>query len=166
MATKSPYHLIFRIGGINGFGASIGKLALYLNDSVIVVSDVFSGGLRSPAQSRPIPPQTYQIKAGIKGTANSDRALVPLPGTNSFVLHHWYGIEKIDIPEAQVEWGHYRAALNEPRKDMAPQYRGNFLHGKLRPDDYTHGCICERSEQILQRLWALSTQTISLEVRA
>ena len=36
---------------------------------------------------------------------------------------------------------------------MPAKHRGNFLHGKVRADDDTHGCICERSQVILETPW-------------
>lgn len=164
MHGHSHYHLIFRVSGINEFGAAIGKLTLYHRHFALIVSDVFSGGLSAPEPSDPIPSETYHIRLDVKATASSASSLVPIPGSTFFKLHNFYGIEKIDIPEAQVEWGHYRAALNEPRQGMPMSYRGNFLHGKLRSGDYTHGCICERSESILQKLWSLPPQKVSLTV--
>jgi hypothetical protein len=164
MSAHSAYHLVFKKAGVNEFGASTGRLTLYHSGVAFIVSDVFSGGLSSPAHSAPIPPETYHINLGIKGTADVGQ-LVPIPGTPGvFQLHHWYGIEAIVHAGAQVEWGHYRAALNEPRKSMPGPYRGNFLHGKTRAGNYTHGCICERSERILEQLWHLKPQVIRLVV--
>jgi len=58
--------------------------------------------------------------------------------------------------DARREWGSIRACLNEKKGEVREAYRGNYLHGKVREGDYTHGCICERSEQILRRLLALN----------
>jgi hypothetical protein len=80
-------------------------------------------------------------------------------------MHHWYGIEKIEIEGAKWEWGDYRAALNEPHKNMPNAYRGNFLHGKVRLGDYTHGCICERSQSILAWLWSQRNEVVRVTVQ-
>jgi hypothetical protein len=156
------HRLEFKSTGVNEFGANTGLLTLYENGKAAIVSRAFSGGLRSPAASAPIPPETYHINLAIRGVADSDRQVVPVGSLHK--LHNWYGIERIVIPGAQVEWGHYRVSLNPPRAGMGQGYLGNFIHGKLRPDDYTHGCICERSEVILARLWSLPAQTISVRV--
>jgi hypothetical protein len=158
------YLLVFKKTGVNAYTAATGTLTLFEDGAALITSPVFSGGVGPEGMSKPIPNETYHINLGIRGVATGTKELVPIPGTNFYQLHHWYGIEKIDLPEAQVEWGHYRAALNEPRKDMPQGYRGNFLHGKLRPNDYTHGCICERSEKILEKLWRLPPQTIQVKV--
>ena len=145
------YRIEFKVNGQNPFGADTGTLSLFQDSSVIIVSTGFSGGRHSPAGSDPIPSETYRILLSIRNTA----ATFPTLGDTEDAMHQWYGIEKIDDPGWQVEWGHYRAHLNERNKNMAQGYRGNFLHGKLRPGDYTHGCICERSEVILKKLWTL-----------
>jgi hypothetical protein len=165
MTSDAHWHLVFNIVGTNRFGASTGRLTLYQARRALLVSEAFSGGLSSPARATPIPPERYHINLRQKGVASSSRDLIAIPGSGYFQLHHWWGIERIDIADAQVEWGHYRAALNPPRRNMAMPYRGNFLHGKLRPGDYTHGCICERSEQILRCLWTLPPRVLTLQVR-
>lgn len=158
--TSPSHHLIFKVTGTNTFGADIGDLLLMEGASQIFKSTAFSGGLKSPAASRPIPTETYHIRLDIRRTAAAFGEL----GDTVDAMHHWYGIEKIDTSAWQWEWGHFRAALNEPRQNMPQGYRGNFLHGKVRPDDYTHGCICERSEQILQKLWLMKPQSVAVKV--
>jgi hypothetical protein len=157
------HHIIFRITGSNEFGADTGSLSLYRAAELQVSSFGFSGGTKSPVHSSPIPPGTYHINTQIRRVADKiENSTVRVNG--DLVMHHWYGIEKIEIPAAWVEWGRYRAALNEPRQGMAQGYRGNFLHGKDRKDDYTHGCICERSEAILKVLWSLPSQVVPVTV--
>jgi hypothetical protein len=41
---------------------------------------------------------------------------------------------------------------------------GDYLHGKQRPRDWTHGCICDRSEAITGYLWNLSSPPAALDV--
>ena len=163
MSAESAYKLVFQISGENDLGAATGKLTLYHHNKVVHTSEVFSGGLRSPLQTRPIPTGNYRLRLDIRGTVNSTAQLVPLPG-GYFKLHNFYGIEKIELKQAQEEWGRVRVALNEPRQHMPQEYRGNFLHGKDRKGDYTHGCICERTETILNRLWKLPPQKLDLKV--
>ena len=68
----------------------------------------------------------------------------------------FYGFQEfppnIDGFDHRWEWGSMRACLNETHGETAQAYRGNYLHGKHRPDDYTHGCICDRSEKMLTKL--------------
>jgi hypothetical protein len=82
--------------------------------------------------------------------ANTDGTLKP-----------FYGIQKVSSDVAddngahwdmQVAWGTIRARLNP----SSGADHGDYLHGKHRPRDYTHGCICDRSEVILNYLWNLA----------
>jgi hypothetical protein len=130
----------------------------------ILQSSVFSGG--GPDEDNRfnvIPSATYRIRLDIRGVCGvfSEKA-----GDTENAMHHWYGIEKIEPGSGwQYGWGGHRAALNETSKGLAQAYRGNFLHGKKREDDWTHGCICERSEEILRHLWSLPAQKIDVVVQ-
>ena len=154
--------LVFAVRGTNAFLADVGSLTLLSGGKPIMQSTGFSGGLKSVAQSPPIPSGTYHIRLDIRHVA---AAFSPADGDTQMGMHHWYGIEKIDTPAWQYEWGHYRATLNETSQHAARAYRGNFLHGKVRAEDYTHGCICERSEVILAHLWSIQPQTVTVEVK-
>ena len=154
--TNRIYRITFQVTGANKFGADTGILSLLKGDSLVVRSSGFSGGLKSPVGSKPIPTETYHINLSIRQAVSAYKS----PPDTPEAMHHWYGIEKIDAPEWQFEWGNYRAALNEPKQGMAQDYRGNFLHGKVRDDDYTHGCICERSEVVLKMLWGLPADNV------
>jgi RHS repeat-associated protein len=171
---KSNYThlLVFQQTGTNRYGAATGTLTLYDQNKVIATSSGFSGGPNSPAQSEPIPGGTFYINLARKETATSPGAVRNVEGGAQ--LHNHYGIEKIPATlsdaagnayDFRVEWGNIRAALNEPRPGMPQAYRGNFLHGKTRTGDYTHGCICERSERILNMLWILPTPRVPVWVR-
>jgi len=128
MHHTSEYRIVFKVTGSNVSGANTGALTLYRGRDTIVESDAFSGGVNSPAKSDPIPAETYHIDLRMKGVVNSfdQTKEVKVGSITVQVLHNWWGIEKIDLPEAHVEWGHYRAALNEPKRNTAQRYRGNF----------------------------------------
>ena len=143
--------------GTNSANAATGTLTLYENDKAISSSSVFSGGFPGPGLV-PIPSGTYTIRLDIRGIAAAKDLQIDSGGVT---LKPFYGIQ--DIPEkirgsdgkdydARSEWGSIRACLNEPAGELRQAYRGNYLHGKQRRGDYTHGCICERSEQILLKL--------------
>ena len=156
------FSLLFKVTGSNSFGANTGLLTLFEGDKFILQSHVFSGGGPDPStRFNVLPFGRFKIRLDIRKTVS---AYSEKDGDTPIGMHHWYGIEKIDTPAWQYEWGHYRAALNEPDPKLPQAYRGNFLHGKVRKDDWTHGCICERSEQILSRIWALPKQKVSVRV--
>jgi hypothetical protein len=146
-------HGIYRLelvkNGKNSDNGTSGTLTLFKGSAVVEQSSVFTGGHPGPGLV-PIPDETYTIRLDIRGVA----AKADIAPQNT--LRPFYGIQEIpaviDGKNARWEWGTIRAALNEPRQGMPQAYRGNYLHGKQRPGDYTHGCICERTEKILQFL--------------
>ena len=121
MAKK--HRLVFLVSGRNGFGADTGNLTLYEDGLALLTSPVFSGGITSPAGSQPIPSSTYRIRLDIRQTVTEAH---PSPEDTDNATHHWYGIEKIDDPGWQWEWGHYRAALNELDFEDGASLSGQF----------------------------------------
>ncbi len=160
------YLLVFNKTGTNKYGAAMGTLTLYNQNKVAAHSEAFSGGPNSPAKSDPIPNGNYMIQAGNKTTLN-DSQINP----KTWGMNPWYGMQKINALtgpndfkyDMTWEWGDMRAMLNHPENGN-PAFQGNYLHGKLRPEDYTHGCICERSETILHQLWNLNV-SVPVEVK-
>src|SRR4051794_25606499 len=153
----SKYSLLFQKTGTNSFGAATGDLILFEKHTEILRVSVFSGGTIAIG-SNPIPKGTFTIRLDIRGTATSkstkkDDGGIPL-------LKPFYGIQEIppniDGFDHQWEWGSIRACLNETHGETDQAFRGNYLHGKHRPDDYTHGCICDRSEVLLRKLQSIS----------
>jgi len=169
-ATKDKgyqYLLVFTKTGTNKYGAATGTLTLY-NQNKVAASDpyAFSGGPNSPAHSNPIPNGNYMIMAGNKGDFHDDSQI----NNKTWSPYPFYGIQTmsgINRPDftydPTVEWGHMRAMLNHS-DNGDDAFQGNYLHGKIRPEDYTHGCICERSESILHMLNGLSGQ-VPVEVK-
>jgi|HubBroStandDraft_4_1064222.scaffolds.fasta_scaffold11248_3 hypothetical protein len=156
--SHSGYWIELKKTGTNSENAATGTLTLFEDDKTILSSPVFSGGFPGTGLV-PIPNGTYTIRLDIRGVAATKD--LQIDGPNQATLKPFYGIQ--DIPETirgtdgidykpRTEWGSIRACLNEPQGEMRQAYRGNYLHGKERPRDYTHGCICERAEQILLKL--------------
>jgi hypothetical protein len=143
------YRIEFVKNGKNSDNGTTGTLTLFKKNVIVEQSSVFTGGHPGPGLV-PIPDETYTIRLDIRGVANKAEI------TPENTLKPFYGIQEIpaviDGKNARWEWGSIRAALNERTQGMPQAYRGNYLHGKQRPGDYTHGCICERSEKILQIL--------------
>jgi len=155
------YLIQFQKTGTNQYGAATGTLTLYGKgyDDIKGQSTVFSGGPNSPAKSDPIPNGTYALQLlfskVLSGQSMDPRTLGLTPN---------FGIQTIQPFEEQEmkfdftwEWGDIRAALNHSDNGNK-NFQGNYIHGKERPDDYTHGCICERSETILKLLLQQSQQ--------
>lgn len=152
-----PFWIQLKKTGTNDKNAAIGTLTLFEGNSTILSSFVFSGGFPGPGLV-PIPTGTYTIRLDIRGVASGKDLRIE---GSDVTLRPFYGIQ--DVPDvihgddgkdydARKEWGSIRACLNEPQGETRKEYRGNYLHGKQRLGDYTHGCICERTEQILLKL--------------
>jgi hypothetical protein len=86
---------------------------------------------------------------------------------NGQELKQFYGIQNVNIfndgkgnsIDNTWEWGNIRISLNHANNgDDA--YQGNYLHGKVRPGDYTHGCICNRSENVLREIRNLNPASV------
>jgi RHS repeat-associated protein len=159
--------LLFERTGTNSQGAVTGTLKLYEQNKVIATANAFSGGNRNVD----IPPGNFMIRLDIRGKADSAAALKPPDPNNPTAreLKQFYGIQEIApvihdeqgrALNARWEWGSIRATLNEEPGEKSPEYQGNYLHGKQRPGDYTHGCICNRDEHILNILLGLDYKQV------
>jgi RHS repeat-associated protein len=159
--------LVFERTGTNSQGALTGTLKLYEQNKVIATANAFSGGNRN----LDIPPGNFMIRLDIRGKADSADDLKPVNPRrpNDRELKQFYGIQEIApvIYDEQRrplngrwEWGSIRASLNEEPGENRQEYRGNYLHGKQRAGDYTHGCICNRDEHILNILLGLDYKQV------
>jgi hypothetical protein len=160
--------IVFQQTGTNQYGAATGTLTLYGSgyDDKIAQSLAFSGGVPGKA---PVPEATFTIRLDIRDTVDPSDLRTTAAGTE---LKQFYGIQQIPADvggyDVRWEWGSIRAALNEARGETRSAYQGNFLHGKNRPEDYTHGCIAERSEKILKLLLQMDpkvTRSVPVDVR-
>jgi RHS repeat-associated protein len=165
VTAKSSYQylLMFDKTGTNKFGATTGTLTLYGNDQgkAVASAQVFSGG----NGFSPIPNGEYTIRSDIRGSATGPSDLK----SNGQELKQFYGIqdiaERIMMPnggfgDARYEWGSIRAALNPTAGETGAGFQGNYLHGKDREGDWTHGCICNRSENVLRDIRNLDPASV------
>ncbi len=139
---------------INEDGEAIGTTTLYKQDEVVVQSyGVFSGGGGHPS----IEEGNYYMNMGIRDSHGPNLINTP-KGPNTIPFS---GIQKIPVGgtttlDGNLMWnGTVRDAYGGGRIRL--NYSGNnnyYLHGK---DDlrinYTHGCVCDRSEKIFNYFW-------------
>jgi hypothetical protein len=169
--SKFEYLLVFQKTGTNDQGAATGTLYFYKQNKLIAwPSAAFSGGHGFSI----IPNGTYTINLAIPKETRGDSSVLKPPSDPNHPeqgreFRQVYGLQQIPDTvydergnglNARWEWGSERAALNEPNANMPIEYRGNYLHGKQRPGDYTHGCICDRSEQSLDALMLLNSKQV------
>jgi RHS repeat-associated protein len=164
--TKGCHHsdythlLVFQKTGMNREGAATGTLTLYGNDrgQAIMSSPVFSGGHGAD----PAGDGKYRVNLGRLETLTARDILTGI-GENGLrygYLGAHYGVQ--ELPEslmgATSPWGSIRARLNEwvaGALGVPENMKGLFLHGSRDRLDYTNGCLCERSENILR--WVRDT---------
>ena len=179
-SVKSNFRYLVRFTktGTNDRGAAKGYLELYDQDKQIARSDVFSGGTDDNGkQLNSIPNGTFFINLRAHTIANEKRdssvrfgQLNPFSRIQEIPRGIFNGPYETTF-EPSWEWGDIRAHLNYPgegNSDTPDAFKGNYLHGKLRPGDYTHSCICERTELILNALLGISQtepQTVPVWVR-
>lgn len=146
--------------GTNSEKAVTGALTLLDGTTVVLQSTAFSGG----NSFNPMDDGKYRLRLDVRGEESTNR--VRPDGT----LEPHFGIQKVgkDIVDSagvhwngQTEWGAIRARLNPT--GGAPDH-GDYIHGKQRKRDYTHGCICDRSEVILNYLWTLANPPAAFDV--
>ena len=144
----------------NSENAVTGTLTLLDGTTAIKTSTAFSGG----NSFNPLDDGKYRLRLDIRGGEETNKA------NSDGTLQPFYGIQKVGthIPDdqdgfwdGQVEWGTIRARLNPT--GGAPDH-GDYIHGKKRPRDYTHGCICDRSEIVLDYLWNLASPPVGVDV--
>jgi RHS repeat-associated protein len=162
-------HLVAFVGNgkVNSEGAKMGTLFVYNQDKVqMTAPGAFTGGGGNPAVNNGM----YMMRMDIKDSEGPKEmnAARDNPATT-------HGAQKIPNRYIQTDgqptntptmdaydvggaWGRGRVRLNNVDENLkiiqTPNDRGAFLHGKLRTDiNYTHGCICERSEAVFDYLW-------------
>jgi hypothetical protein len=152
--------ITFVKSGTNSEKAVTGELTLLDGATVIKKSTAFSGG----NSFNPLDDGKYRLRLDIRGGEETNEA------NTGGTLKPFFGIQKVGQAvqddqgtawDMQVEWGTIRARLNPT--SGAPDH-GDYIHGKKRPRDYTHGCICDRSEVILTFLWNLASPPVGVDV--
>ena len=153
--------ITFKKSGTNSENAVTGSVTLWDGSLMVQQANAFSGG----NGFNPLDDGSYRLHLDIRGDESTDQA------NTDGTLKPFYGIQKVSSDvvddngahwDMQVEWGTIRARLNP----SSGTDHGDYLHGKHRPRDYTHGCICDRSEVVLNYLWNLANppSVISVEV--
>ena len=166
------YLLAFTKTGVNDKGATVGTLTLYdQNKAIASGTGAFSGGADSTHGG--IPNGGYMMRLDIRGTAGTSDVL--MQGGGYATLKPFYGAQsipgRIASPDGLgyfnfgIEWGTERIALNPMPGETAPDFFGNYLHGKERPGDYTHNCICDRSQHMIDEVLKLGSIHVPTQVQ-
>jgi len=149
------YLVKYTVTGKNKEGAEVGKLEVYKQNEVVLnVEGAFSGGPGKLLQ--PIPGGTYMMRLDIRDPKGPQG--VKPDGSNP--LPH-YGIQAIPNQfvagyDIQYPYGMERIRLNQVDLNLniiSNPLSGYYLHGKLDSYNYTHGCVCDKSEAVFNYFW-------------
>jgi RHS repeat-associated protein len=168
------YLLVFQKTGVNEFGAATGTLTLYDQNEKKMSAPAFSGGSDDTHGGLPI--GGYMIKLDIRGTLDAKGIVWSGPDKDDYETKPFPGVQFIPkwikSPSGsgyslnfRVEWGTRRAALNPMPGETDEAYQRNYLHGKERKNDYTHNCICERSEHMMDKILSLPATRVPVQVQ-
>ncbi|MBO9202430.1 MULTISPECIES: SpvB/TcaC N-terminal domain-containing protein [Niastella] len=168
--SKGFSHLVtFQITGTNEMGAVTGKITIYDQDKEVPVPfDAFSGA-NSIDKFAPLPSGNYMMNLnqrdarGPKRQKPNDDNPMPyggiqaIPDNNTYIAND--GKIKPMSEGITGPYGNGRIRLNQTdgNLNMIPmdqQSAGYYLHGKKAVVNYTHGCVCDRSESVFNYFWS------------
>jgi len=158
--SKGYSHLVtFEVTGKNREGGSVGTLTVYNQDKIVLKSNAFSGG------------DTYGLKPTAKGNYIMNLKVRDKDGPDKMNdakdnPEPAWGIQRIpnrELIEGNKSYdvggayGGGRIRLMETDDDLnvlASQQHGYYLHGKYDNHNWTHGCICDKSEAVFNYFWS------------
>jgi len=139
--------VVVKTGQKNSDNAEIVRITLYDQNKVAAQnSQGFSAG--EPG-SQPIPTGVYHMNLYLRSDAKDN--------DNDGYLDKNAGLQTVP-PEAQGSWGTRRAALEPWSDHLDTQYVGNYLHGHLKEKSTTIGCVCDRSETVIDAVFNINSR--------
>lgn len=160
--------VIFKETGKNSEGATTGILTVYHQDKVVLPPISAVTGNDNYRGTEPIPVGNYMMNLSLRD-AKGPRRLKP-DGSNPEAFG---GIQKIPddskfeykgqqfpmSPTVTNAYGNGRIRLNQTDEqlNMVPldqQSAGFYLHGKHDAHNWTHGCVCDKSEGVFNYFWS------------
>jgi len=163
------YLLVFSKTGTNANGAATGTLTLFDQNTQVFSATAFSGGVDSAHGG--LSNGGYMIRLDLpQGTAGASD--VGRVANYAFLLPE-YGVQhipsSIDVDGNSLNfqglWGSTRIRLNEMPGETSEGYLDNYLHGRTNIGDFTHNCICNRSEDMINKLLELGPLRVPVEVQ-
>jgi len=172
----------FTSTGKNKFGAETGTLTVYNQNSVaLTVKDAFTGSGWWATGNNPfkggfndVPNGDYMMHLGDRSTMKQGQPTEsdgenPQPNFGiQKIPAGTYGInQKGDEVDINRDYGQGRIRLNPVDENMTydpSRDNGYYLHGKDALYDRTHGCICDKSEQVFDYFWNGSGKDIKSDV--
>jgi hypothetical protein len=162
----SSYEMLvtYEMTGTNSEGASVGTLRVYGNDKgkeIFSVSGAFTGGMGFDG----IEKGNYMMRLDIRNAGgptemNANKTnpsphwgiqLIPnryLYETDENGIHHRYDVGG--------GYGGGRIRLNQVDENLniiSEQKAGYYLHGKYQSHNWTHDCVCDKTEKVFDYFW-------------
>lgn len=172
VSTKNgfDYLVTFKITGKNSEGSTTGILQVWGDrdpkKGALITSTGFTGSSKFQG-TEPIPKGNYMMKLGKRdsdgpnGFKQDESGPIPFDGiqaipNNEKFVHNGYVYP--NNPWFTNAYGNGRIRLNQTDENLNPipminQPAGYYLHGKKDAHNWTHGCICDKSEAIFNFLW-------------
>jgi RHS repeat-associated protein len=164
----SEYLVEYSITGTNDDGASVGTVNVYKQQDIVASQDGVFTGTNQYSGTDPADKGTYFMALNVRDAngpqnMNADESnpeatwgmqkipnntIIPMRSdpTRGYSINASYGNGRIRlIPSEQVSSNNL---LRYGYKD-----RGLYLHGKKDTHNWTHGCVCDKTESIFNYLW-------------
>jgi hypothetical protein len=155
------YLTTFRKTGTNSEGGTTGVLTLFKQDKIVLqTTEAFSGN-SNYSSTTPINNGDYYMRMDLRTVSNPVKATNTAEGPQPVIT---WGLESFPKKGTMIwidgktyssnrtitnAYGFSRIRLI-PAKDLGnlAQDRGLYLHGKQDAHNWTHGCLCDKKEQI------------------
>lgn len=161
VTTKRGYDnlVVFKSTGKNSEGAQTGTVTVYNQNKAVLTVNAFSGG--DFYGLKPTEKGTYMMNLSVRDPDGPQKMNAakdnPEPAWGIQKIPNRYLVEdgaRYDIGGA---YGGGRIRLMETDDNaniQSQQSHGYYLHGKYDAHNWTHGCICDKSEAVFNYFWS------------
>ncbi|MEP7197469.1 MAG: hypothetical protein ABI851_13185 [Saprospiraceae bacterium] len=168
----------FNKTGTNSEGGTTGNIVVYHQDKpVLKVSTAFTGNSNFSGTA-PIPNGNYMMLLGERDADGPNKLKadgsnpVPFAGIQAIpdnAKFEYKGLMFPMNPTVTHAYGNGRIRLNQTDANlnvipMGEQTAGYYLHGKNDAHNWTHGCVCDKSEQVFDYFWSGGGKDIKTNV--
>jgi hypothetical protein len=162
VTTKKGYDYLvtFKATGTNSEGAKTGTITVFNQDKAVVkVNNAFSGG--TTVGLLPTKKGNYIMNLSVRDLDGPQKMNAAKDNPEPA-----WGIQKIPdryLTEGGVKYdvggayGGGRIRLMEADENLnvtSTQVHGYYLHGKYDAHNYTHGCVCDKTETVFSYFWS------------
>lgn len=162
------YLVTFKPTGKNSEGSTIGTLTVYNQDKAEMTVPAFTGKDTYYKDMEPIPAGNYMMNLSLRDANGPQRikadgsnpeafgGIQAIPDNATFT---WQKHSFPMNPTVTGPYGNGRIRLNQTDENlnmvpMDQQPAGYYLHGKQQAHNYTHGCVCDKSEAVFNYFWS------------